>query len=144
MKKLFLIIIVCYMAVTAAAQEGALIKEKAVLTKATLVMKTFADKMNATQDPQVMGKIAMAYKNEMEPLLPKVRLVLRNHPQWRKNPPKMMKPVLDKFMTAEVRASKAVKRLGMWADNHPKVKILRQAYNEIQSLFEKKDEETDQ
>jgi hypothetical protein len=109
-------------------------EEKTLLTAVTKAMETLTASVNEAGDPSALTSAISAFSGQIEKLVPQMKQLSTDHPDWETNPPSELKDTLDKFNSASAGMKGIMPKVMQMAGQHADNAQLQDALKKFQSV----------
>jgi hypothetical protein len=109
-------------------------KEKTVLDTMASAMETFTSTVNSADTPAGITQALGSFSGVVEKLVPQMKSLTADHPDWEKNPPEELKETFDKFNNAKTGFQNAMPKVTAMAKDNLGDADLQNAVNKFIGL----------
>jgi hypothetical protein len=96
----FFALAAAFVLLVAGCSGGKYAEEKTVMSAATKAMETLNSSMTSAGTPEEVAKVVNTFTGSLEKVLPKLKELTTNHPEWENEPPKELEGAFDDFKKA--------------------------------------------
>ncbi len=110
------------------------VEEKTLLTTVTAAMEALTSAIDEADAPPAVAAALIAFTDEVEPLVPAMKKLNEEHPEWETDPPRELEVTLAKFNDASQGFQTVMPKLMRMAGDNPADPRLQEALNRFQEL----------
>ena len=110
-------------------------EEKTLLTAVTKAMETFTSAINAADAPPAIASALGAFTGQIEELVPAMKKLTEEHPEWETDPPDELKDTMEKFKSAATGLQGTMPKLMQMANEHADNEELQGALRKFQEVM---------
>jgi hypothetical protein len=109
-------------------------KEKTLLTTMTKAMEALTAAISSADNPAKITSAISAFTGKIETLVPDMKKVSDEHPEWETDPPPELKDTMEKFASASSGLHEVMPKLMQMANQHADNAELQDALKKFQSV----------
>ena len=110
------------------------VEEKTLLTTVTAAMEALTSAIDKADAPPAVAAALTAFTDKVESLLPAMKKLNTDHPEWETDPPQELEAALEKFSTASLGFQTVMPKLMQMAGDNADDPQLQEALGKFQSL----------
>ncbi|MDD3643627.1 MAG: hypothetical protein PHQ19_09225 [Candidatus Krumholzibacteria bacterium] len=109
-------------------------QEKTLLSTATKAIESLTAAINEAGAPEEIASAVNAFAGQFEKLVPAIKKINDEHPDWENNPPSQLKDAMEQYKSASNGLQEAMPRLMQMASEHMDNTALQDALKKFQSV----------
>lgn len=136
MQKLrFAIGMVMLLAIVGGCGGGEFAKERTVLETVTKALDTLAGAVEGVDSPEGLAGVLDTFSGQMEKILPEMKQLTADHPEWVNSPPEELAETFDNFKAAGDKFQGAMPKMMAIIGEHGENPVLKSALEKFQGIM---------